>query len=164
MLAGQRQKFILGEIRRLGAVRVGDLTDLLSVSEMTVRRDLDSLAASGMVEKVHGGATANRRLSADEPGFEAKSHRQLAEKEAIARTAAELVRPGQAIALAAGTTTWRLAHHLLGVPDLTVVTNSIPVANVLNHEPRPDLIVVLTGGVRTPTDALVGPVAMAALR
>jgi len=164
MLAGQRQKLILNEIRRLGAVRVSELTDLLSVSEMTVRRDLDSLAASGFVEKVHGGATAHRRLSADEPGFEAKSHRQLAEKEAIARAAAELVRPGQAIGLTAGTTTWRLAHHILGVPDLTVVTNSIPVANVLHREPRPDLTVVLTGGVRTPSDALVGPVALTALR
>jgi DeoR/GlpR family transcriptional regulator of sugar metabolism len=164
MLARQRQKLILTEIRRLGAVRVSDLTELLSVSEMTVRRDLDSLAATGLVEKVHGGATAPRRLSADEPGFEAKSHRQLAEKDAIARAAAELVRPGQAIGLTAGTTTWRLAHYILGVPDLTVVTNSIPVANVLHQEPRPDLTVVLTGGVRTPSDALVGPVALTALR
>jgi DeoR/GlpR family transcriptional regulator of sugar metabolism len=164
MLARQRQKLILTEIRRLGAVRVSDLTELLSVSEMTVRRDLDSLAAAGLVEKVHGGATAPRRLSADEPGFEAKSHRQLAEKDAIARAAAELVRPGQAIGLTAGTTTWRLAHYILGVPDLTVVTNSIPVANVLHQEPRPDLTVVLTGGVRTPSDALVGPVALTALR
>ena len=164
MLARQRQKLILDEIRRLGAVRVGALTELLSVSEMTVRRDLDALAASGLVEKVHGGATAHRRLSADEPGFEAKSHRQLAEKEAIARAAAELVRPGQAIALTAGTTTWRLAHHILHVPDLTVVTNSIQVANVLHREQRPDLTVVLTGGVRTPSDALVGPVAVTTLR
>jgi DeoR/GlpR family transcriptional regulator of sugar metabolism len=163
MLAGQRQKLILNEIRRLGAVRVGALTELLSVSEMTVRRDLDRLAAAGLVEKVHGGATAHGRLSTDEPGFEAKSHRQLEEKESIARAAAELVRPGQAIALTAGTTTWRLAHHLLGVRDLTVVTNSIQVANVLHHAPRPDLTVVLTGGVRTPSDALVGPVAMTAL-
>ncbi len=163
MLAGQRQRLILDEVRRLGAVRVGALTDLLSVSEMTVRRDLDALAASGLVEKVHGGATATRRLSADEPGFEAKSHRQLAEKDAIARAAAELVRPGQAIALTAGTTTWRFALHIMEVPDLTVVTNSIGVANVLRHEPRPDLTVVLTGGVRTPSDALVGPIAMTAL-
>jgi DeoR/GlpR family transcriptional regulator of sugar metabolism len=164
MLAGQRQKLIIDEIRRLGAVRVSALTELLSVSEMTVRRDLDALAGSGLVEKVHGGATARRRLSTDEPGFEAKSHRQLAEKEAIARAAAQLVRPGQAVALTAGTTTWRLAHHIFDVPDLTVVTNSVQVANVLHRERRPDLTVVLTGGVRTPSDALVGPVAVTALR
>ena len=98
-------------------MRVSELTELLGVSEMTIRRDLDVLAESGLVEKVHGGATRAARLSADEPGFEAKSHRQLAEKEAIARAAAQLVEPGQAIALTAGTTTWRLAHHLRGRPE-----------------------------------------------
>ena len=164
MLAGQRQKLILDEIRKFGAVRVSELTELLAVSEMTVRRDLDALAVSGFIEKVHGGATERVRLSTDEPGFEAKSHRQLTEKEAIARAARELVRPGQAIALTAGTTTWRLAHHMLDVPDLTIVTNSIQVANVLHRERRPDLTVILTGGVRTPSDALVGPVAMTTLR
>src|SRR5439155_8995837 len=116
------------------------------------------------VDKVHGGATARGRPSTDEPGFEAKSHRQLEEKEAIARAAAKLVKPRQAVALTAGTTTWRLAHHLHSIPDLTVVTNSIQVANVLHREQRHDLTVVLTGGVRTPSDALVGPVAVATIR
>ena len=145
-------------------VRVSELTELLAVSEMTIRRDLDALAAAGLLEKVHGGATMRGGLSAEEPGFEAKSHRQLKEKEAIARAAARLVEPGQSIGLTAGTTTWRLAHHLAHVPDLTVVTNSIQVANVLHREPRPDLTVVLTGGVRTPSDALVGPIALTAIR
>src|SRR4051794_14810480 len=164
MLAGQRQQLIADEVRRRGAVRVSELTDLLSVSDMTIRRDLDVLASGGVLEKVHGGATARGVPSTDEPGFEAKSHRQLDEKEAIAKKAASLIEPGQAIALTAGTTNWRLAHHLLGVPDLTVVTNSVQVANVLHRERRPDLTVVLTGGVRTPSDALVGPVAVTTLR
>jgi DeoR/GlpR family transcriptional regulator of sugar metabolism len=164
MLAGQRQMLIVEEVRRRGAIRVSELTELLDVSEMTVRRDLDSLAASGLIEKVHGGATAPSRESTDEPGFEAKSHRQLREKEAIAQAAAALVEPGQAIALTAGTTTWRLAHHLQNVADLTVLTNSLQVASVLYRDNRPDLTVVLTGGVRTPSDALVGPVALATVR
>jgi DeoR/GlpR family transcriptional regulator of sugar metabolism len=164
VLAVQRHKLIVDELRRQGAVRVSELTRLLDVSEMTIRRDLDALAAAGLLEKVHGGATLRGGLSADEPGFEAKSERQLREKEAIARAAARLVEPGQSIGLTAGTTTWRLAHHLARVPDLTVVTNSIQVANVLHREPRPDLTVVLTGGVRTPSDALVGPIAVNAIR
>jgi DeoR/GlpR family transcriptional regulator of sugar metabolism len=164
MLAGQRQKLIADEIRLRGAMRVSELTELLGVSDMTVRRDLDVLAAEGLVDKVHGGATARDRLSAGEPGFEAKSHRQLDEKEAVAVAAAKLVEPGQAVGLSAGTTTWRLVHYLVDVPDLTVVTNSIQVANVLHRVARPDLTVVLTGGVRTPSDALVGPVTVATLR
>jgi DeoR/GlpR family transcriptional regulator of sugar metabolism len=164
MLAEQRQQLILKEVRRSGAARVSELTELLGVSDMTVRRDLDVLASAGLVDKVHGGATVSTRLSANEPGFEAKSHQQIEEKEAIARAAAALVEPGQAIGLTAGTTTWLLAHHLLDVPSLTVVTNSLQVANVLYAERRPDLIVILTGGVRTPSDALVGPLAVATLR
>jgi DeoR/GlpR family transcriptional regulator of sugar metabolism len=164
MLATQRQMLIAEEIRRRGAVRVSELTELFTVSDMTIRRDLDTLAASGLVDKVHGGATLRRPRSSDEPGFEAKSHRQLEEKEAIAAAASELVRPGQAVALSAGTTTWRLAHRLLDIPDLTVVTNSVRVADVLHGVRSPHLTVVLTGGVRTPSDALVGPVAVTTLR
>jgi DeoR/GlpR family transcriptional regulator of sugar metabolism len=164
MLASQRQMLIVEEIRRRGAVRVSELTELLGVSDMTVRRDLDVLDASGLIDKVHGGATVRGRVSTDEPGFEAKSHRQREEKEAIARAARELVEAGQAIGLTAGTTTWRLAHWIRDVPDLTVVTNCIQVASVLHRETRPDLTVVLTGGVRTPSDALVGPVAVSSLR
>jgi DeoR/GlpR family transcriptional regulator of sugar metabolism len=164
MLAEVRQMMIVEEVRRHGSVRVSDLTQQFGVSEVTVRRDLDVLAQSGLVEKVHGGAMTRARLSADEPGFEAKSHRQVAEKEAIARAASELVEPGQAVALSAGTTTWRLARRLRHTPNLTVITNSLPVADVLHAEKRPDLTVALTGGVRTPSDALVGPIAAATLR
>ncbi len=164
MLAVQRHRMIVEELRRQGAVRVSELTRLLAVSEMTIRRDLDALAAAGMLHKVHGGATLRGTLAADEPGFDVKSEQQLHEKEAIARAAAKLVEPGQSIGLTAGTTTWRLAHHLTAVPDLTVVTNSIQVANVFHLDPRPDVTVILVGGVRTPSDALVGPVAVATIR
>ena len=86
MLARQRQSVILDEVRRTGAVRVSDLVERLGVSDMTVRRDLDVLAARGLVEKVYGGATSVAGRSVDEPGFEAKSVRQLPEKEAVARS------------------------------------------------------------------------------
>ena len=88
LLAGQRQQRIADEVRRRGAMRVSELTEMLAVSDMTIRRDLDVLAGAGLLAKVHGGATALGLASTDEPGFEAKSHRQLEEKEAIARRAA----------------------------------------------------------------------------
>lgn len=164
MLAKQRQAVILEEVRRSGGVRVSDLTELLQVSDMTIRRDLDVLAESGLVEKVHGGATAVGERSTFEPGFEAKSFRERVEKEAIAELAATLVRPGSAIGLNAGTTTWALARRLGEVPNLTVVTNSIQVAGVFHQHDRGDQTVVLTGGLRTPSDALVGPVAIGSIR
>jgi DeoR/GlpR family transcriptional regulator of sugar metabolism len=164
MLAPQRRQTILDLIRRHGGVRVADLVREFGVSDMTVRRDLEALAERGLLAKVHGGATSVGPGSTEEPGFAAKVVRQQREKEAIARRAAELVRPGSAVALSAGTTTWTLAHHLTDVPELTVVTNSIQVADTFHRAGRPDQTVVLTGGVRTPSDALVGPVAVAALR
>ncbi|MBW0119147.1 DeoR/GlpR family DNA-binding transcription regulator [Pseudonocardia abyssalis] len=159
MLARQRQDLILDEVRSTGGVRVSDLVERLGVSDMTVRRDIETLAARGLVTRVHGGATA-AGSSVEEPGFAAKSELRTAAKRAIAAAAAALVEPGASVALSAGTTTHAVASALLGVPGLTVVTNSVRVAEVLWTG---DTTVVLTGGERTPSDALVGPVATAAL-
>lgn len=164
MLAAERHGRIIEELERRGTVRVSHLVALLGVSDMTVRRDLDTLRQLGLLDKVHGGATLRREGSTDEPGFAAKSARELVEKDAIARRAAQLVAPGSAIAITAGTTTHALARHLTTVPDLTVVTNSVWVADVLQAAERPDITVLLTGGLRTPSDALVGPIAITALR
>ena len=163
MLAKQRQERILDEVHRTGGARVGDLVDLLAVSDMTIRRDIATLARKGLVARVHGGATAITGRSADEPGFAVKSSLQTDEKAAIAVAAAGLVEPGDSVAISAGTTTYAVALELRQVPDLTVVTNSVPVGDALHAAARDDLTVVLTGGERTPSDALVGPVAVAAL-
>jgi DeoR/GlpR family transcriptional regulator of sugar metabolism len=163
MLAQQRQAAILDRVRATGGVRVSELAAEYGVSDMTIRRDLEALADRGLLAKVHGGATTVSPGSAHEPGFAAKSDRQRDEKAAIAMRAAALVSPGDAIALSAGTTTAELAQRLVDVPSLTVVTNSIPVADVFYRAGRPDQTVVLTGGTRTPSDALVGPVAVAAI-
>jgi DeoR/GlpR family transcriptional regulator of sugar metabolism len=164
MLAPQRQAAILDVVRRQGGVRVSQLVRELSVSDMTIRRDLDVLAERGLVAKVHGGATVAGPGATHEPGFAAKSVRQLDEKSAIAAHAARLVEPGTAVALSAGTTTAALAARIAGIEGLTVVTNSIPVANALHRPGGSDQTVILTGGVRTPSDALAGPVAEAAVR
>jgi len=164
MLARQRQAFILDRVREDGAVRVADLVRTLGVSDMTVRRDLEVLHDRGLLEKVHGGATSLAGTALFEPGFAAKSALQQREKEAIADAAVTLVEPAMAIAVSAGTTTYALAQRLAHVAGLTVVTNSIPVADVLHQVGQADQTIILTGGVRTPSDALAGPFAVAALR
>ena len=167
MLARHRQSLILQAVRSDGSARVSDLTARLGVSDMTIRRDLEVLARDGLVEKVHGGAVLPGAPASHEPGFEAKLVLERPEKTAIAQAAADLVRPGTAIALAAGTTTFALAQCLLDVPGLTIVTNSLRVTNVFSGTRGLDGTadsVVLTGGVRTPSDALVGPVADLTIR
>jgi DeoR/GlpR family transcriptional regulator of sugar metabolism len=69
-----------------------------------------------------------------------------------------------AIGISAGTTTHELARRIVDVPGLTVVTNSFSVADTLHRAARSDCTVILTGGIRTPSDALVGPFAVAAIR
>ncbi len=162
-LAAQRHDIITAQLRLHGAVRVGDLATLLDVSEMTVRRDLDALCELGVLDKVHGGATLRDDRSAFEPGFDAKSRRNLEEKIAIGRTAASLVRAGTSIGLTAGTTTYHMAMSLVDVAGLTVVTNCIHIAEYLHQFPRADRTVLLIGGTRTPSDALVGPTAVQTL-
>lgn len=163
VLAPQRHEIILDSIRREGSVRVRDLVERLGISDMTVRRDLDLLEANGLLNKVHGGATRASTMTTEEPGFEAKRNRQEAQKRAIARAAARLVEPGFAVGLTAGTTTWQLANFLRQVPNLTVITNSPSVAQVFYRSTDHSVTTVLTGGVRTPSDALVGPLATSAL-
>ncbi|MFD9338873.1 DeoR/GlpR family DNA-binding transcription regulator [Streptomyces sp. NPDC060028] len=162
-LAHQRRAIILDAVRRDGAVRVADLVGQLGVSDMTIRRDLDALARRGAVEKVYGGAVAPAGASGHEPGFDAKSDLEGDAKAAIADTAAALVEPGSVVAISGGTTAHAVAARLLGVPRLTIVTNSLPVAELVRAAGRdpgagaPTLL--LTGGSPTPSAALVGPLA-----
>lgn len=164
MLPHQRRDTLLKEVQASGAVRVVDVADALGVSEMTIRRDLEELDRLGLVRRVHGGATSLGPGASDEPGFAAKATRELAAKQAIAQAARELVRPGMTIAISAGTTTYAFAATVTDVEDLTVVTNSTDTADLLfDALPRSSQVVV-TGGVRTRSHALVGPVAISALR
>ena len=164
MLPAQRRDWIRAEIERAGGARITQLADQLGVSEMTVRRDLEELASRGLIKKVYGGATAPARSTSDEPGFEVKSHRELAAKDQIGAVAATLIQPRTTVAVSAGTTTYAAALHLARIPGLTVVTNSVRVADYLHAHGDRSQTVLLTGGVRTPSDALVGPVADQAIR
>ncbi len=163
-LPGQRRQRILERVRATGAVKVAELAAELGVSDMTVRRDLNLLVKAGELHKVHGGALLQEGASAEEPGFARKSALQLGEKAAIAQAAARLVEPGMSVALSSGTTTYALARELRTIPELTVVTNSPRIADLLHDAPASGQTVLLTGGLRTVSDALVGPLATAALK
>jgi len=173
LLARQRQQQILAAVSQHGGVRVAEMVDQLGVSEMTIRRDISSLVRRGLVARVHGGAVAPSR-SAQEPAFALKAGQRREEKARIGRLAASRVEEGDAVALSAGTTTLAVAQALTQHPDLatlTVITNSLPAADVLHQASmqardagRPAPTIVLTGGERTPSDALVGPATVDYLR
>jgi DeoR/GlpR family transcriptional regulator of sugar metabolism len=164
MLAAQRKATILREVSSQGAIRIADLAETLGVTEVTIRRDIDQLLEQGLVDKVHGGVTALGFSSTTEPTFDKTSQLHTQSKTEIARAAATLVQPGHAVALMGGSTVYALAQELVDIPRLTVVTNSVPVSDFYAREPRPGWTIVLTGGERTPTDSLVGALAVQAFR
>ncbi|MET9546603.1 MULTISPECIES: DeoR/GlpR family DNA-binding transcription regulator [unclassified Streptomyces] len=154
MFAAERRQLILEMVRANGAVSLRELARVVQTSEVTVRRDVRALEAEGLLDRRHGGAVLPGGFTR-ESGFPQKSHLATAEKTAIADLAAGLVEEGEAIVIGAGTTTQELARRLARVPRLTVVTNSLLVAQALAHANRVE--VVMTGGTLRGSDyALVG--------
>ncbi|MFE1956103.1 DeoR/GlpR family DNA-binding transcription regulator [Streptomyces sp. NPDC059524] len=154
MFAAERRQLILEMVRANGAVSLRELARVVQTSEVTVRRDVRALEAEGLLDRRHGGAVLPGGFTR-ESGFPQKSHLATAEKTAIADLAAGLVEEGEAIVVGAGTTTQELARRLARVPGLTVVTNSLLVAQALAHANRVE--VVMTGGtLRGSNYALVG--------
>src|ERR1700712_189275 len=153
MFAAERRPVVLGLVDTRGAVSLHDLAVAVQSSEVTVRRDIQALESDGLVDRRRGGAALPGGLS-HEQSYRQKSLVAAAEKAGIGDAAAELVDEGDAIVIGAGTTTEAFARRLVRMKDLTVVTNSLLVAQVLA---RSAAEVVMTGGsLRGTTFALVG--------
>ncbi len=161
MYPEQRREQMMVLLAKHGFIPIADLAGMLGVSEMTVRRDLRALQESGQVQQVTGGGKV--ATVASEPAFMTKRVLQQTEKHAIAKASLRFIEPGMTIGLSAGTTTWTLAGLIQGFDHLTFVTNSTNIAIDLSGNGWSDII--LTGGnFRTPSDALVGPLAEHAIR
>ncbi len=164
MLAVERHAAILERLVQQSSVRVSGLALALGVSEMTVRRDIDILGDRGLLVRVHGGAVRVGGLSSVEPGFDVNRTRSGEAKRLIAATAVSLLAPGMTISVTGGTTTFALAPLLARIPGLTVITNSLPLADELHRlqaagPAEGAAQVLLSGGQLTPSKALVGPLA-----
>ncbi len=157
MNAQERRATIMQVITDQGAVTVADLCERFQVSDMTIRRDLSALEKAGLIRRIHGGAVSSRGRSY-EPPFLTRAQESRAAKQAIAALAAELVNDGDSIALDVGSTTLEMARHLTGKHDITVLTASLPVANVLAD--HPGIRVILTGGIlRHGEQSMIGAIA-----
>jgi DeoR family transcriptional regulator of aga operon len=163
--AAVRREQILASVEERGFVKVGELSRLFGISEVTVRADLDTLASANAVQRVHGGAVlggVSGRSPGNERPFEQSLLARAQEKGRIGRAAASLVQSHQAIVLDVGTTTSAIAAALLERDDLqgvVVITNALNIALLL--EPViPRFTVVVTGGtVRPLQHSLVDPLA-----
>lgn len=161
MYAAERQQWLLDRTRDRGRIDVAATAEELDVTPETIRRDLGTLERQGLVRRVHGGAIPADLLSF-EPGVTQRDTQAGAEKERIAKAALAELGGATTILLDAGTTTARLAGTLPRDRDLTVVTNSLPIATTLAG--RPNVTLRLLGGrVRGTTLATVDDWATGAL-
>lgn len=161
MNKADRQTAILGVLDERASATVQELAAVLDVSGMTVRRDLEEMAARSELVRVHGGA---HRAGGDRPSMlrreyshAEKREKHMREKRAVARRAISLIEPDSTVFLGTGTTVEQMACQL---PDchLRIVTNSLAVFSLIEPKPLYELCVV--GGMfRARTGALVGPIA-----
>lgn len=135
---GRRQR-ILDYLLKETAAQVDELAERFGVSRMTVHRDLDALSEQGYIRKVHGGARV-LSFTLVETDFAQRSTVAIAEKRAIARIAADYVRPGQIVALDESSTCTILAEQLAPLQPLTVITNGLGPLERLRGDPGKTVI------------------------
>lgn len=158
-----RRSLIVEHLSETGRVRVEDLIRQTGASPATIRRDLRRLQRDGLVRRDHGVVFLAEPVAfeafLDDPGFRDQLDRMAIEKRRIGAAAAALIRDGETIGIAPGTTAAQIARMLRSRKDLTVVTNALNVAMDLSR--RRDFTVHLTGGYLSGDwFALVGPKAM----
>ena len=161
MYAEERLRLIAEQARRDGRVEVKPLAAHFGVTAETIRRDLSTLERQSVLTRVHGGAIPTERL-AFEPGVASRASVMVAEKERIAKAALAEMPVDGAVLIDAGTTTALLAQALPSERELTVVTNSAPVAVTLAAKPLIEVLLI-GGRVRGRTLAAVGDWTTAAL-
>ncbi|HMA34300.1 MAG TPA: DeoR/GlpR family DNA-binding transcription regulator [Chloroflexia bacterium] len=150
----RRREQILAYLSAHDRTSVVELSQVLGVSEVTVRKDLDQLEGQGLLTRVHGGALISGRGRL-ERFFAAREQEHLEEKRRIAQRAAALIQSGQRIFLDASTTALQVAHLIKDREDLVVITNGIYTALELTF--CPDITTIVVGGiVRYRSCSLVG--------
>ena len=158
MILDQRREEILQIIEEKGFVSLQELVGKLGASESTVRRDLEYLDGIGQIRRTRGGAAYTGESLMP---FEERKGREATEKAKIGKAVAGLIEPGETILLDGGTTTLEVAKALVG-KRLQVVTNSLPIANLLAQQSSIELILI--GGYLYPrTGVALGPMAEATL-
>lgn len=161
MSNADRHGLIAKIVRDSGEATVQELADLTGASEMTIRRDLTTLAAQGVLERVHGGART-LLLRGEEPPFGLRAHEGVEAKRRIAAAVCALIADGESVLLDSGTTCLEVARLLRERP-VTVMPLSLQAIHVLGEAPGPATLVVPGGQPRAAEGALTGPLALASL-
>jgi DeoR/GlpR family transcriptional regulator of sugar metabolism len=159
--APERQQRLLRTIEQRQRITVNQIVAQFEVSLATARRDLETLADQGKVQRVHGGAIAVRQAPPEPPILQ-RTAEQTSEKVRIGQAAADLIHDGETVFLSSGTTVLEVARQLRGKRDLTIITNSVLVVNEVAD--ATGLTVISLGGMLRHSEmSLIGHITELAL-
>jgi DeoR/GlpR family transcriptional regulator of sugar metabolism len=158
VLPTERRQTILRVLAESGSVSVSELSEMTGASLATIHRDLEHLSQAGRLVRVHGGATT----ADDDPPATSERRRNIPQKRAIARVAAQWIEPDQVVFLEASSTVARMTEFLPR-SEVVVVTNDPEIAldvaqNTVNE------VIILGGTLRSQTRSIVGQMTVGLLR
>ncbi len=162
LMPAERQQRIIDILRNEFTVRSTRLSELLNVSEMTIRRDLDALERRGLVERTHGGAVFRQERVAGKFHYNSSIKENLKEKQQIARRAAALIEPNEVVFLGTGTTAALIIRYLEPGLPCTVFTNNLGITSEADGTTAE---IIFLGGMYNPqTKSLSGLLTMEMIR
>jgi DeoR family transcriptional regulator, fructose operon transcriptional repressor len=161
MSNADRHRLIAQAVKDSDSATVQELAGLTGASEMTIRRDLDTLAAQGVLARFRGGART-LLLRGEEPPFALRAHEAVDAKRRIAAEVSRLIVDGETVLLDSGTTCLEVARLLHG-RRVTVMPLSLQAIHALSDAPAPTTLMVPGGRPRNGEGALGGPLALASL-
>lgn len=163
LIPAQRRQRIRDHLAVYGVAHSTALSDLLKVSEATIRRDLDWLEAEGTVERTHGGAALSHRLP-NEPDYTNSAQTHPAEKRSIGAAAAARVQEGDTLFVNSGTTATQVIRHIRA-PNVTLITNNVSAAMEIGKTGAVPFELILLGGAFRPrAKSVAGRFALETLR
>lgn len=155
----ERRATILQLISQKNRVSISELKEMFNVSEVSLRKDLNTMHNARLLTRTRGGAM---KIPDTERGYDipisTKRYENVREKEGIGKLAASLINDGETILLDSGTTTFEIARNLHRFKNLTIVTNAINIALELQKYER-FMVILLGGHVRASSLSMVGPLA-----
>jgi DeoR/GlpR family transcriptional regulator of sugar metabolism len=153
LMTPERQERIVELVNDEGSMTVAELSEQFGVSETTIRRDLVTLAASNLIRRTHGGALRLGTVATTESPIVHRQSEHAAEKERIGEVAAGLIRDGETLLLAGGSTALAVARHLDRHRNLTIITESLLAVQELMRQGQHRLMIL--GGTIDPDEQAV---------
>ncbi len=158
LMPAERHQRILDVLRQELTIRGSRLSELLGVSEMTIRRDLDALERLGVVERIHGGAVFRQEKVVDKFHYQSSALEKPKEKQRIAQKAATMIEPEENIFIGEGITAAQMVRYVDSAMPFTIFTNNL--GAVTETWGKAVELVLLSGTYDQNTHALAGPLTL----